>query len=108
VVAYCRNLNLHELLVHFKAFAHITPFPNTYADLNPLGEFDNLAAVTKEVKMMMDLILILSPLNTATEGVEVLKFGASDVQDLNWVQLLNAYTCTECGRCIVMSCKSNR
>jgi hypothetical protein len=47
-------------------------FPNTYADLNPLGEFDNLAAVTKEVKMMMDLMLILSPLNTATEGVEVL------------------------------------
>jgi hypothetical protein len=50
VVAYCRNLNLHELLVHFKAFAHIT-FPKyLFPDLNPLGEFDNLAAVTKESK----------------------------------------------------------
>jgi hypothetical protein len=37
--------------LHFKAFAHITYFPNTYfADLNPLGEFDNLAAVTKGSK----------------------------------------------------------
>lgn len=35
------------------------------------------------------------------------KFGASDVTDLNWVQLLNAYTCTECGRC-TSECPANQ
>jgi hypothetical protein len=48
--------------------------------------------------MMMDLMLILCLGPAATEGEVPAKFGASDVQDLNWVQL-NAYTCTECGRC---------
>jgi hypothetical protein len=53
VVAYC-YFNFHELLV-FSKHLHILAFPNTYfADLNPQGQFDNLEAVTKEVKMMMD------------------------------------------------------
>jgi heterodisulfide reductase subunit C len=76
-------------------------FPNTfYGKLKPQGQFDNLEAVTKEVKMMMDPEA--DPFAAAPEGVEdemPAKFGASDVQDLSWVNLLNAYTCTECGRC---------
>ncbi len=86
--------------LYFSKHLHILlAFPNTYfANLKPLGEFDNLEAVTKEVKLMMDPNA--DPFAAAAEGAEVpAKFGASDIQDLNWVQLLNAYTCTECGRC---------
>jgi len=44
---------------------------------------------------------------TAEDAAPPDKFGASDVQDLNWVQLLNAYTCTECGRC-TSECPANQ
>jgi heterodisulfide reductase subunit C len=96
--------------LYFSKHLHILlAFPNTYfADLNPLGEFDNLEAVTKEVKMMMDPNADPFAAAPAAEAGEVpAKFGASDVQDLNWVQLLNAYTCTECGRC-TSSCPANQ
>ncbi|GEL12098.1 4Fe-4S dicluster domain-containing protein [Flavobacterium glycines] len=86
--------------LYFSKHLHILlAFPNTYfANLNPLGEFDNLEAVTKEVKMMMDPNA--DPFAAPADGDETpAKFGASDIQDLSWVQLLNAYTCTECGRC---------
>ncbi|WP_140485929.1 4Fe-4S dicluster domain-containing protein [Flavobacterium sp. GSA192] len=87
--------------LYYSKHLHIVlAFPNTYfANLNPLGEFDNLASVTKEVKMMMDPNADPFAAPAAQEGEVPAKFGASDVQDLNWVQLLNAYTCTECGRC---------
>jgi heterodisulfide reductase subunit C len=49
--------------------------------------------------MMMDPNADRLQRQPAAEGEIPAKFGASDVQDLNWVQLLNAYTCTECGRC---------
>jgi heterodisulfide reductase subunit C len=96
--------------LYFSKHLHILlAFPNTYfADLNQLGQFDNLEAVTKEVKMMMDPTA--DPFAAApplVEGEVPAKFGASDVQDLNWVQLLNAYTCTECGRC-TSSCPANQ
>ena len=81
-------------------------FPNTYyANLNPEGQFDNLASVTNEVKLMMDPNA--DPFAAAPETTAPVKFGASDVQDLNWVQLMNAYTCTECGRC-TSSCPANQ
>ena len=86
--------------LYYSKHLHILlAFPNTYfANLKPQGEFDNLEAVTKEVKLMMDPNA--DPFASPAEGAEVpAKFGASDIQDLNWVQLLNAYTCTECGRC---------
>ena len=86
--------------LYFSKHLHILlAFPNTYfADLNPKGQFDNLESVTNEVKLMLDPTAdpFAAPANP--EAVPA-KFGASDVQDLNWVQLLNAYTCTECGRC---------
>ena len=94
--------------LYFSKHLHILlAFPNTfYGSLKPKGQFDNLAAVTKEVKMMMDPNV--DPFAAPAEGAEMpAKFGASDVQDLNWVQLLNAYTCTECGRC-TSECPANQ
>ncbi|CAM4241384.1 (Fe-S)-binding protein [Flavobacterium terrigena] len=93
--------------LYFSKHLHIIlAFPNTFfADLNPKGKFDNLESVTNEVKLMMDPNAdpFAAPANP--DAVPA-KFGASDVQDLNWVQLLNAYTCTECGRC-TSSCPAN-
>ena len=94
--------------LYFSKHLHILlAFPNTYfANLNPQGQFDNLESVTNEVKLMMDPTAdpFAAPANL--DAVPA-KFGASDVQDLNWVQLLNAYTCTECGRC-TSSCPANQ
>ena len=88
--------------LYYSKHLHILlAFPNTfYANLNPKGQLSNVASVTKEVQMMMDPNI--DPYATPKDGEEEEdpeKFGASDVMDLNRVQLLNAYTCTECGRC---------
>ncbi|WP_275316116.1 4Fe-4S dicluster domain-containing protein [Tenacibaculum bernardetii] len=88
--------------LYYSKHLHILlAFPNTFfANLKPKGQFNNLEAVTNEVKMMMDPDA--DPYAMPEEGAEEevpAKFGASDVTDLNWVQLMNAYTCTECGRC---------
>ena len=87
--------------LYFSKHLHILlAFPNTYfADLNPLGQLDDLQSVTTEVKMMMDPNANPYAEVPANENAVPSKFGAQDVQDLNWVQLLNAYTCTQCGRC---------
>jgi heterodisulfide reductase subunit C len=95
-------------LFYSKHLHILLAFPNTYfANLNPKGQFTNLESVTTEVKLMMDPDA--DPYAAAPEGEEEAvpeKFGASDVADLNWVQLLNSYTCTECGRC-TSSCPAN-
>lgn len=87
--------------LYFSKHLHILlAFPNTYyANLKPKGKFENLESVTNEVKLMMDPNAdpFAAPAGDAAEVPA--KFGASDVQDLNSVQLMNAYTCTECGRC---------
>ena len=95
--------------LYFSKHLHILlAFPNTYfANLNPLGQFDNLESVTKEVKLMMDPNIDPYATVPIDENAVPSKFGASDVQDLNWVQLLNAYTCTECGRCTSV-CPANQ
>ncbi|KJD33029.1 Fe-S oxidoreductase [Tamlana nanhaiensis] len=95
--------------LYYSKHLHILlAFPNTfYAKLTPKGQLNNLEAVTKEVKMMMDPNA--DPFAAPAEGDDddvPAKFGASDVADLNWVQLLNAYTCTECGRC-ASECPAN-
>ncbi len=86
--------------LYYSKHLHILlAFPNTYfANLNKLGKFNNLESVTAEVKLMLDPNAdpFAAP---AANAPAPEKFGASDVQDLNWVQLMNAYTCTECGRC---------
>ncbi|WP_242204277.1 (Fe-S)-binding protein [Aestuariivivens insulae] len=96
--------------LYFSKHLHILlAFPNTfYAKLEPKGQLNNLDAVTKEVKMMMDPNV--DPFAAPAEGTAAempAKFGASDVQDLSWLQLLNAYTCTECGRC-TSECPANQ
>ena len=85
--------------LYFSKHLHILlAFPNTYfAKLNNLGEINNLNSVRKEVKLMMDPDMAFS--NDGTDSEEIEKFGASDVMDLNKLQLLNSYSCTECGRC---------
>ena len=96
--------------LYYSKHLHILlAFPNVYyGRLKPQGEFNNLEAVTNEVKLMMDPDA--DPFAAAPEGAEddvPAKFGASDVMDLNRVQLLNAYTCTECGRC-TSECPANQ
>ncbi|MBE0422403.1 MAG: (Fe-S)-binding protein [Lutibacter sp.] len=93
--------------LYYSKHLHILlAFPNTYfANLKPKGQFTNLEAVTNEVKLMMDPSA--DPYAAPDENAAPPeKFGASDVADLNWVQLLNAYTCTECGRCTA-ACPAN-
>lgn len=71
----------------------IAAFPNTYfSNLEPKGEFTNMTSVTNEVKAMLD------PAYTPEE-TQPGRFGAKDINDLTWVNLMNAYSCTECGRC---------
>jgi heterodisulfide reductase subunit C len=80
-------------LPYSKHFHILFAFPNTYfSNLEPKGEFTNMQSVTNEVKAMLDPSFV--PAETAPG-----KFGAKDVNDLNWINLMNAYTCTECGRC---------
>ncbi len=72
----------------------VLAFPNTYySNLNPKGKFTNMASVTNEVKAMLD------PSFTPEVIADAGKFGAKDVTDLTWKNLMEAYTCTECGRC---------
>lgn len=80
-------------LPYSKHFHILFAFPNTYfSNLEPKGEFTNMNSVTNEVKAMLDPSFV--PAETAPG-----KFGAKDVNDLTWINLMNAYTCTECGRC---------
>lgn len=86
----------------------ILAFPNTwFSNLKPKGQFNNLDSVTKEIKLMMDPNA--DPYAAAPEAdanAVPEKFGANDIFDLNQVQLLNAYSCTECGRCTAV-CPAN-
>ncbi|MDA9309356.1 (Fe-S)-binding protein [Flavobacteriaceae bacterium] len=94
--------------LYFSKHLHILlAFPNVYfGAVTPKGQFKNNQAVTAEVKMMMDPSVdpFAAP---APDAPPPAKFGASDVMDLSQVQLLNAYTCTECGRC-TSECPANQ
>lgn len=80
-------------LPYSKHFHILFAFPNTYySNLEPKGEFTNMESVTNEVKAMLDPSFVPAE---AAAG----RFGAKDVNDLTWINLMNAYTCTECGRC---------
>lgn len=82
----------------------ILAFPNTYyARLMPQAEMTNMPEIQKEVLYAMQPETI--PTDTAQE--EHKKFGAKDVFDLSWKNLLDAYTCTECGRC-TQQCPANQ
>ena len=89
-------------LPYSKHFHIILAFPNVYySNLEAKGHFTNMDAVTNEVKLMLD------PSATPVEIDGPVKFGAKDVQDLTWKNLLDAYTCTECGRC-TSECPANQ
>jgi len=90
--------------LYYSKHLHILlAFPNTYfANLNPKGKFPVDFNIKGEVQMMMDPSGAIPEGNTSPPE----KFGASDVFDLNWVQLMNAYSCTECGRC-TSACPAN-
>ncbi len=83
--------------LYYSKHLHILlAFPNTYfANLNLKGKFSVDSNINNEVQMMMNPNFTIPEGNIAPPE----KFGASDVFDLNWVQLMNAYSCTECGRC---------
>ncbi|MFA6086591.1 4Fe-4S dicluster domain-containing protein [Mucilaginibacter sp.] len=80
-------------LPYSKHFHILLAFPNTwYSNLHKKGGLTNMASVTNEVKAMLDPSFV-------PEATEVSRFGAKDVTDLTWKNLMEAYTCTECGRC---------
>ncbi|MBA2423233.1 MAG: (Fe-S)-binding protein [Chitinophagales bacterium] len=82
-------------LVISKHFHILISFPNVfYSNLFPKGKFNNLDSVTREVKLMLD-----PAAENIAEGEPAPRFGAKDVYDLSWKQLMDAYSCTECGRC---------
>ena len=88
--------------LYYSKHLHILlAFPNTYyANLENKGKFGILESVKNEV------LLMFYPEKASQSSGNVDKFGASDVLDLNWVQLMNAYSCTECGRC-TSECPAN-
>ena len=93
-------------LPYSKHFHILLAFPNTYySNLEKKGKFTNMESVTAEVKLMMDPTA--DPYAAPAEPqAEPQRFGAKDVTDLTWKNLLDAYTCTECGRC-TSSCPAN-
>lgn len=95
-------------LPYSKHFHIIMAFPNVWhAKLEPSGQFNNLESVKKEVELMMDPNADPFAAPAEGEASEPERFGAKDVQDLHRIQLMNAYSCTECGRC-TDSCPANQ
>ena len=94
-------------LPYSKHFHILLAFPNTYySNLEKKGKFTNLESVTSEVKLMLDPSA--DPYAIAVDPNAVpLRFGVKDVTDLTWKNLLDAYTCTECGRC-TSACPANQ
>ena len=87
-------------LYYSKHLHIILAFPNTfYGSIENKGKLNNMNSVTNEVNIMLGK-------SNESEISEDVNFGASDVKDLSWLQLLNAYSCTECGRC-TNSCPAN-
>ncbi len=77
-------------------------FPNTwYARLTPNGQMENMPEVQKEVRIMMGL-----EQPDPNMSSELPEFGANDIFSLSWKNLLDAYACTECGRCTA-ACPAN-
>lgn len=92
------------IYVTYSKHLHIAlAFPNTYySNLEPKGKFESMPEITKEVKSMMGLEVA----ETTEEPAPIGRFGAKDVRDLTWKNLMEAYTCTECGRC-TSQCPAN-
>jgi heterodisulfide reductase subunit C len=90
--------------VTYSKHLHIAlAFPNTYfARLSPKGKMNNMPEITNEVKLMLGI----EPDTNGAENTVPERFGAKDVADLSWKNLMDAYSCTECGRC-TSACPAN-
>lgn len=86
--------HLHIILAFFNTY---------YSRLTPKGYIANMPEVTREVKLMLDPNAAVEPAASDAPA----KFGAKDIFDLSWKNLLDAYTCTECGRCTAQ-CPANQ
>jgi heterodisulfide reductase subunit C len=81
----------------------VLAFPNTwYASLEPKGKIDNMPEVEREVRSMLGL----AQETEMGSSEEIPEFGAKDIFDLKWKNILDAYSCTECGRCTA-ACPAN-
>ncbi len=87
----------------------IFAFPNTYfSPLTPRGEMENMPVIMDEVKLMMGLVEGAENQEMEMDmDAEIPEFGAKDVMGLKWKNILDAYTCTECGRC-TDNCPANQ
>lgn len=93
-------------LPYSKHFHILLAFPNAYyTRLAPQGKMKNMKEIQNEVLYMMQPELAPP---APTDGAEPVhqRFGAKDIQDLSWKHLLDAYSCTECGRCTA-ACPAN-
>lgn len=96
-------LGFLNYLPYSKHFHILLAFPNVfYSNLEPKGKFTNMESVTNEVKAIFDPSFVPPVVDPNIP----MRFGAKDVADLSWKQLLDAYTCTECGRC-TSACPAN-
>lgn len=100
IVGVLMFLNYIPYSKHFHVFL---AFPNVYySKLEPQGKIANMPSITKEIKIMLT-----GNMDAPAEGEEEIgQFGSKDVRDLTWKNLMDAYTCTECGRC-TSSCPAN-
>jgi heterodisulfide reductase subunit C len=97
-------LTFLNYLPYSKHLHILLAFPNTYyGRLKPRGEMDNMDEITKEVRSMMDPE---AAFDDADMSEELPEFGANDVFDLSWKNVMDAYSCTECGRCTAV-CPAN-
>lgn len=94
--------------VTYSKHLHIAlAFPNTYfARLIPKGEMQNMPEITKEVKIMLGIAQTDTGEVPSEAPAEIGRFGAKDVMDLSWKNLMDSYSCTECGRC-TEACPAN-
>jgi heterodisulfide reductase subunit C len=94
-------LNYIPYSKHFHVFL---AFPNVYySKLRPKTEIENMPSITREVKLMLDPNAAIP---SSEETAEQFPFGVKDLKDLTWKNIMDAYTCTECGRC-TSSCPAN-
>lgn len=99
IIGVLAFLNYIPYSKHFHVFLS---FPNVYySKLRPAGEMANMPSITKEVKLMLE-----ENYSDQDDDNEEVTFGAKTIRDLTWKHLMDAYSCTECGRC-TSSCPAN-
>jgi len=101
IIGVLAFLNYIPYSKHFHVFL---AFPNVYySKLKPIGEISNMPSVTKEVRLMLNED---TSVPAEEEETEEITFGAKNIKDLTWKNLMDSYSCTECGRC-TSSCPAN-